>query len=78
MHQKIEKLASPKYDNIRDKFMALKWLGNDGSHCGDKKMTSDDVLDGYDLLSFVLKKLYIEELSHVETITERLNADKGI
>jgi len=78
LHKKIENLASPKYDNIRDKCMALKWLGNDGSHCGNQKMTSDDVLDGYDLLSFVLDTLYTTKSNYINEIVIRLNENEGI
>jgi len=77
LHKKIENLDSLKYDKIRDKCMALKWLGNDGSHCGSQKMTSDDVLDGYDLLSFILNTLYTTT-SHIEEITTKVNSNKGI
>jgi len=78
LHKKIEKLATPKYDNIRDKCMALKWLGNDGSHCGDKKITDTDILNGYDILSFVLKELYEEKNETLTEIVKKINTKKGV
>lgn len=76
LEKRIKKLDE-QYSNIKDKCLAMKWLGNAGTH-GDNNMTLDDVLDGYDLLSFVLNTLYITQSNHIDDITTRLNENKGI
>ncbi len=57
--------------------MAIKWLGNAGSHCGDK-MTFDDVFDGYDMLSFILDELYDNKHEHVKKLAKKINKKKGV
>ena len=40
--------------------MAIKWIGNFGSHASDL-LTKDDVLDAYEILELVISKLYERE-----------------
>ncbi len=76
LHSRIESLPD-KYQKIKDICLAIKWLGNAGSHCDDK-MSFDDVFDGYDMLSFVLEDLYDNKHAHVEEIAKNINEKKGI
>ena len=76
LHQRIE-LLSNKYQKIKDVCLAIKWLGNVGSHCDDK-IAFNDVFDGYDMLSFVLEELYDNKHNHVKKLAQRINAKKGI
>lgn len=75
LHKQIS-LLKGKDENIKKECEAIKWLGNSGSH-GDDKIQFDDVLDGYDLLSFVLEKLYDKKASKIVEIASRLNSKKG-
>lgn len=76
LHRRIELLPT-KYQKIKDICLAIKWLGNAGSHCDDE-MSFDDVFDGYDMLSFVLEELYDNKHTHVQKLAKKINAKKGI
>jgi hypothetical protein len=76
LHQRIE-LLPVKHKNIKEVCLAIKWLGNAGSHCDDK-MSFDDVFDGYDMLSFVLEELYDNKHEHVKKLAKRINEKKGV
>ena len=76
LHRRIE-LLSEKYKKITDVCLAIKWLGNAGSHCEDK-ITFDDVFNGYDMLSFVLEELYDNKHTHVQKLAKKINAKKGV
>jgi len=76
LHRRIE-LLPIKYQKIKDICLAIKWLGNAGSHCDDE-MSFDDVFDGYDMLSFILEELYDNKHIQVTKLAKRINAKKGI
>jgi len=76
LHQRIE-LLPVKYQKIKDVCLAIKWLGNAGSHCDDT-MSFDDLFDGYDMLSFVLEELYTNKHKFVKRIAKRINEKKGV
>ena len=76
LHQRIE-LLPIKYQKIKEVCLAIKWLGNAGSHCDDE-MTFDDVFDGYDMLSFVLEELYDNKHTHVKKLAKKINDKRGV
>ena len=76
LHNRIE-LLPDKYQKIKDVCLAIKWLGNAGSHCEDK-ITFDDVFDGYDMLFFILEELYDNKHTHVQRLAKKINAKKGV
>ncbi len=76
LHQRIDLLPT-KYQKIKKVCLAIKWLGNAGSHCDDK-MTFDDVFNGYEMLSFILEELYDNKHEHVNKLAKKINDKKGI
>jgi len=76
LHQRI-KLLTDEYKKIKNFCLAVKWLGNAGSHCEDN-MTLDDIFDGYDILLFVLEELYDDKHEKLSVIVEIINENKGI
>jgi len=77
LNKRINLLPERKYKKIKEVCLAIKWLGNAGSHCEDK-ITFDDVFDGYDMLSFVLEELYDNKHAHVKKLANKINAKKGV
>jgi Domain of unknown function (DUF4145) len=45
-----------KNSSVADHMLAIKWIGNEGSH---GELSRDDVLDAYDILEFILDELYV-------------------
>lgn len=55
--------------------MAVKWLGNSGSHTGG--LTRDDVLDAFDLIELVLVNLYDQTTAQLIAKAQAIIAHKG-
>ncbi len=62
LHHRIEKLEKkrPKLKDICEQMMAVKHLGNAGSHSGER-VWPDDVFDGFDILERVLEGMYSDQ-----------------
>ena len=63
-----------KHPTLGEQVMAIKWLGNAGSHA---RITVDDVLDGYDLMEHVLTELYVQPHRSIKKLTRSINARSG-
>ena len=50
--------------------MAVKWLGNAGSH-SHKTISADDVLDAYEIMEEILKKIYITKSEEVKKLAKK-------
>ncbi|MDR6522199.1 hypothetical protein J2789_004889 [Variovorax paradoxus] len=55
LHQRLQRLP-PAYSGLEELLLAVKWLGNDGSHGGN--LTKDDVNTLYDILEVALHEAY--------------------
>ncbi|WP_271105792.1 DUF4145 domain-containing protein [Pseudomonas tohonis] len=75
LHQRIE-LLPEKYKDLSDLLLAVKWLGNAGSHDGDKT-TEADVRIMYDLLEHVLSEVYEGKNKKLKAIAKKVNKNKG-
>ena len=75
LHQRIQLLPS-KYSEIKDLLLAVKWLGNAGSHDGEKP-NSGDVRTTYDLLEHALSEIYEEKGKRLKAIAKKVNKKKG-
>jgi len=74
LHKRIEffKLTNPEEADL---LMAIKWIGNTGSHRSDN-LTRDDILDGLEILEHVLTKLYETDTKRIATLTKKINKRK--
>lgn len=75
LHSRIG-LLPPKYADIKDLFVAIKWLGNAGSHAGGV-VTLDDVMDAYELIEHVLQEIYAPKGKTLRALAKRVNKKKG-
>jgi hypothetical protein len=74
LHSRIELLAAEEPD-LAEHLMAVKWLGNAGSH--SKPLTFDDLLDGYEVLDHVLNDVFVRRASKAHVIARAINRRKG-
>jgi hypothetical protein len=74
LHHRILKVPK-KYKAHTDLFLAVKWIGNAGSHRAD--LSADDVLDGFEITEHVLTELYDNKAGYVRTIAKQINQRKG-
>ena len=78
LHQRIELLKNkkPQLTNIFERMMAVKHLGNAGSHSGTA-VVIDDVFDGLDILEKILQDLYSEDPKILTKTVMQINKHKG-
>ena len=77
LHERIE-LLPEQYTHFKDVIFAIKWLGNAGSHSNDE-ISSDDVMDAYDLIEHVLEEIYEQKgkRERLQLIARKVNEKKG-
>jgi Domain of unknown function (DUF4145) len=75
LHQRIEILPD-KYSHFKEIILAIKWLGNAGSHSNDE-ITRDDVMDAYELIEHLLDQIYQPKDKRIESIAKKINRNKG-
>ena len=75
LHGRIDSLPN-KYHDIQDLFMAVKWLGNAGSHSGNT-VSADDVLDAYELMEKLLTEVFDEPSKKLKALAKNINKKKG-
>ena len=75
LHQRIDLLPS-KYTELKELLIAVKWLGNAGSHSG-KDLTADDVMDSYEIMEHVLSEIYGDKTTKLKALAKKVNKAKG-
>jgi Domain of unknown function (DUF4145) len=75
LHQRIQ-LLPPKFDELKDMLLAVKWLGNAGSHDGEKPNVGD-VRTTYDLLEHALSEIYEAKGKKLKAIAKKVNKKNG-
>lgn len=76
LHQRIA-LLPPKYAHLKDLILAIKWLGNAGSHDSGSEVTLDDVMDSYELTEHILQEVYSPKLAKLSKLAKKVNKKKG-
>lgn len=74
LHSRIEKIKD-KYPNTHELLLAIKWLGNAGSH--STVLTHEAVFDALDIFEVVLNELYSTHTSTIKTLAKQVNSRKG-
>ncbi len=75
LHNRIESLPR-KYQDLKDILLAIKWLGNAGSH-ERTTITIDDVMDAYEMLAVVLEDLFDNKKKIATKKAKEINKRKG-
>ncbi|EPC3806861.1 DUF4145 domain-containing protein [Enterobacter ludwigii] len=72
LHTRLEKLRDEaEYAEHMDALMALKWLGNAGSHELDR-VSSQDIEDAYQIIESVLDKIFAGSKESLATLIARM------
>jgi hypothetical protein len=74
LHARIDAYAA-KDPRIGSQLMALKWLGNTGSHKGDVSKT--DILDAFEILEHALGEILDKRSERVATLAKKLVKKHG-
>ena len=75
LHQRIEEFAK-KFPKIGKNLMAIKFLGNSGSHKG-KSIPHEDILDGYHIVEHTLIAMFEKREETVARIATKLSKRHG-
>ena len=75
LHRRIGLLPS-KYEEFKQVLMAIKWLGNAGSH-DNSIITQDDVLDSYEFVDHVINEIYASKKNDIVARAKKVNKSKG-
>lgn len=75
LHERIVIFGS-KFNKLSSKMLAVKWIGNVGSH-NNAGLKSSDLIDGFDLLESCLVELYSQEQKRLENLSNRITKSKG-
>lgn len=75
LHRRINLLPG-KFNDLKELFYAVKWLGNAGSHSGET-LTVDDVMDAYEIIEHILAEVYDSKSTKVKTLAKKVNKAKG-
>lgn len=75
LHHRIE-LYKARDPRLAGEMMAVKWLGNAGSH-GSGAVITERLFDGFDLLEHVLEEVYAKRTQKLARIQRELVRTKG-
>lgn len=75
LHNRIISFKSINSD-VADYLLAIKWIGNSGSH-NFGSLNNEDILDAYNLLDFSLKKIYNNPESALKKLTKKINKKRA-
>jgi hypothetical protein len=73
LHSRIE-LFRRVNSELADALMAVKWIGNAGSHAHPLKR--EDLLDGYQLMDHVLDELFVQRDKQIARLSREINRRK--
>ena len=75
LHQRIEKLPE-KHEAVKIHILAVKWLGNAGSH-SDNELSLNDTMDAYELIEYILLQVYAPPTDNLNTLAQDINQSRG-
>jgi len=75
LHRRID-LVPDKYKDLKDMLLAVKWLGNAGSHA-KREVTGDDVMDAYEIMDVVLREIFENKAKKAKALAKKINKKKG-
>jgi hypothetical protein len=73
LHQRVE-LFREKNPEIGHHLLAVKWIGNTGSHVG--KVAHDDLFDAFEIMDNALDELFVKRSIHVTRLAKQINKSK--
>jgi hypothetical protein len=75
LHSRIMMLPA-RHAEHKDMLLAIKWLGNAGSH-GGKPISADDVMDAYELMEHILDEIYSGKRKVLSRLANKVNRKRG-
>jgi hypothetical protein len=76
LHSRIKKFEEKDADTAQY-LLALKWLGNVGSHTDLDELSVDDLLKGFELFEHVIQLVYVKHSNKMKKIAKAINSRRG-
>jgi len=77
LHQRIKSIKdNPQLSHLENAMIALKWIGNEGSHAG-KNLSIENIETAFLILEHVLYEIYEPEKS-IHSIVNSVVTNKGV
>jgi hypothetical protein len=77
LHSRIENFQRDYNSDAGDFLLAIKWLGNTGSHNSERDVSRDDLLSGFELYEQVLQDVYTKHRASLSAKAKALTRGKG-
>ena len=74
LHQRID-LYKAKNSDLGSKLLAIKWIGNSGSHITG--LTRDQLIKAYRILEYVLEERFDEKSKKLTRLVNQINRKRG-
>jgi hypothetical protein len=76
LHERILKFQTVASEPA-DLLLAIKWVGNAGSHVSLESVTRNDVLDGLEIFEHVIELVYVKNSARIVKFARRINRRRG-
>lgn len=57
--------------------LAVKWLGNNGSHTATNEFSKAELLDGFEVLETAIELIYVKDAKRISDLAKAMIANKG-
>lgn len=75
LHQRIENFSRDKeYETVGEMLLAIKIIGNTGSHAGESSLTRKDIIDAYQIIENVFEILFVKKRKKSLSISKEIIA----
>ena len=76
LHNRIVKFRA-KNAASAEALLAIKWLGNEGSHSTPEGLGFEDLLDAYELFEHVIEQIYVKRDRRILKLASGINKERG-
>jgi Domain of unknown function (DUF4145) len=76
LHDRIERFKQKEAESA-DYLLAIKWIGNVGSHYNFDELELADLLDGFELIEHVVERIYVRRDKRLKKMANAINLRKG-
>lgn len=77
LHERIE-VYGEKEKQAQEQLMALKWLGNIGSHTGHEDLKRNHLIDAFEHFEFALELIYVQRAVALSSRAKAIIKAKGL
>lgn len=77
LHNRIEHYTKGRLAQVKERLIAIKWVGNDTTHFSPEAKTRSELLDAFELLQSVLYAVYDDRSDELDKLAQAITRRKG-